>query len=41
MAYYKKENKPKLWMSQKEIQNSLGKVPAHGARSICSKPDFN
>ena len=28
MAYYKKENKPKYWMSEKDIQNCLGKVPA-------------
>ena len=27
MAHYKKENKPKKWMSEKEIQNCLGKVP--------------
>ena len=28
MANYNKENKPKYWMSEKEIQNCLGKVPA-------------
>ena len=28
MANYNKENKPKYWMSEKEIQNNLGKVPA-------------
>ena len=27
MVHYKKENKPKLRISEKEIQNCLGKVP--------------
>ena len=34
MADYKKENKPKYWISEKEIQNCLGKVPAKNLTDI-------